>query len=140
VPRGHVHEHGRGAQHERIRAYCLTADKPLEARAVDLFLKLLRSFDGRKLLRLKGIVALAERPDEPLILHGAQHVVHEPVRLAKWPDADRRTRLVLIGEDLPERELEAIWSAVLGTPTPDAPDREALADNPLALRGGGLLG
>ena len=139
----HAHDerpHDEHLHHEHIRAFCLTSEKPLEASAIDLFLKLLRSFEGRRLLRLKGIVSLAERPDEPMILHGAQHVVHEPVRLARWPDQDRSTRIVVIGEDLPESELQAIWAAVIGVPAPDLPDRQALADNPLAIRHGGLLG
>jgi G3E family GTPase len=135
----HPHDHERDHRHERIRAFCLTSEEPLKAQAVELFLKLLRSFEGRRLLRLKGIVALAERPGEPMILHGAQHVVHEPVRLAKWPDADHSTRIVLIGEDLPEEELVAIWAAVRDAPAPDRPDRQALSDNPLAIRRGGLL-
>jgi G3E family GTPase len=117
----------------------LTSDTPLRADAIDLFLKFLRSFDGRKLLRLKGIVALAERPDAPLVLHGAQHVVHEPVRLAAWPSEDRSTRIVLIGEDLPEADIRTLWNAIADGPQPDRADRQALFDNPLAIRRGGLL-
>ena len=59
----------------------------MKAAAIDLFLQLLRSIEPARLLRLKGIVALAERPDEPLVVHGVQEVMHEPVRLSKWPDA-----------------------------------------------------
>ena len=143
--RGHVHEHEPNRHEanrhdERIRAFCLTSEKPLKAAAIDLFLKLLRSLESGKMLRLKGIVALAERPDEPMIVHGAQHIVHEPVRLARWPDADRSTRLVLIAEDLAADEVEAIWAAVLDAPEPDRPDRQALSDNPLTISRGGLLG
>jgi G3E family GTPase len=121
-------------------SFCLTSDTPIRADAIDLFLKFLRSLDGRKLLRLKGIVALAERSDAPLILHGAQHLVHEPVRLSTWPSEDRSTRIVLIGEDLPEAEIKALWSAIVDAPHPDRADRQALSDNPLAIRRGGLLG
>ena len=57
-----------------------------------MFIDLVRSLHGPKLLRLKGIVKIAEFPDEPLVIHGVQHVMHPPVRLERWPDADRRTR------------------------------------------------
>ncbi len=42
-----------------------------------------------KLLRLKGIVKIAETPEQPLVIHGVQHVLHPPVQLERWPDADR---------------------------------------------------
>ena len=46
--------------------------------SLDLFLDLLRSSHGAKLLRVKGLVCLAEDPDHPVVLHGVQHVVHVP--------------------------------------------------------------
>jgi G3E family GTPase len=138
---GHAHGHDPNRHDERIRAFCLTSEVPVKAAAIDLFFQLLRSIGAAKLLRLKGIVALAERPDEPLILHGVQHVVHEPSRLAKWPDADRRTRLVLIVEDVAEDEVRKIWDAFSSdAPQPDRPDRQALSENPLKMSTGGLLG
>jgi G3E family GTPase len=137
----HAHGHDPNRHDERIGAFCLTGDSPVKAGAIDLFLQLLRSMAPDKLLRLKGIVALAERPDEPLILHGVQQVIHEPVRLAKWPNADRRTRLVLIVEDVAEEEIRRLWDAfATDAPQPDAPDRQALVDNPLKSSAGGLLG
>jgi G3E family GTPase len=44
-------------------------------------------------------------------VHGVQHLVHPPVHMAAWPDADRRSRLVFIVDGLErsaiERSLEA---------------------------------
>jgi G3E family GTPase len=137
----HAHGHDTNRHDERIRAFCLTSDEPVKAASIDLFFQLLRSIDAAKLLRLKGIVALAERPDEPLILHGVHHVLHEPLRLTKWPDADRRTRLVLIVEDLAEDEVRKLWAAFTSdTPRPEMPDRQSLSENPLRMPTGGLLG
>ena len=139
----HARPHGEGPgtspHDDRIGVYCLTSDRPLKAKSLDLFLRLVRSFKASRMLRLKGIVALEDHPHEPIILHGAQRVVHEPLRLAKWPSEDRSTRVVLIAEDLAEEELRRIWAAVIGAPAPDLPDLEALCDNPLARRRGGLL-
>src|SRR6185369_1657157 len=49
-------------------------------------LELLRSVHGPNLLRLKGIVKLAETPASPLVIHGVQHIFHPAVRLPHWPD------------------------------------------------------
>ena len=106
-----------------------------------MFLELLRSMHGPNLLRLKGIVKIAETPDTPVVMHGVQHVLHPAARLAAWPDADHRTRLVFIVRDIEPRKIGDLFDAFLGKPALDAPDRAALADNPLVPFGGhGSLG
>ena len=119
-----------------IRAFCLSTDRPVPAAALDMFLSLLPATHGEKLLRMKGIVAVVEEPDRPVVLHAVQHVLHPPVLLPRWPDADRRTRLVFITRDLDESYVRRLWDAFVGMPAPDTPDRAALADNPLSLRPG----
>ena len=97
----HGHHHHDVNRHDAaIRAFCLTSDAPVPRAAFEMFLDLLRSAHGPKLLRLKGLVALADAPDRPVVVHGVQHVIHAPVHLAAWPDDDRRSRLVLIVRDL----------------------------------------
>ena len=136
---GHHHHHHDVNRHDAsIRAFCLTSDAPVPQRSLDLFLDLLRASHGAKLLRVKGIVCIAEDPDHPVVLHGVQHVVHVPAILDAWPDdADRRTRLVFIVKDLGRDEVEALWQAFLGQPGIDRPDAQALADNPLRVAWGG---
>ena len=123
-----------------IRAFCLTSDVPIAASAFDMFLALLRSAHGPKLLRLKGIVALADDPARPVVIHGVQHVFHTPQRLAAWPDADHRTRMVFIVRDLPRAFVDGLWSALTGGIAPDQPDIAAISANPLKAGAGGLLG
>jgi hypothetical protein len=62
-----------------------------------------------------------------------QHVLHPPARLPAWPDADRRSRLVCVTYDLDPAIVRRLLDAFLGTPAPDAPDKAALTENPLAL-------
>ena len=119
-----------------IRAICLTSEKPIPRPAFEMFLDLLRSGHGPKILRMKGLVALADDPDRPLVVHGVQHVVHAPVTLPAWPDPDRTSRLVLILADLDPAFVQRLWDAFLGRPRLDAPDAAALTDNPLAIPGG----
>ncbi len=140
----HAHDHG-GHSHDpnrhdaAIAAFCLVRDRPLPPKAFELFLDLLRHAHGPKLLRMKGIVALADDPDRPVVVHGVQHLFHPAVRLEAWPDSDRRTRIVLILDGLGREFAERLFAAALGEPQVDTPDHEALRTNPLAPTSGGLL-
>ena len=115
----HHHDHGH-AHHDvnrhdaSIRAFALTADTPIQQATVDLFWTLLRSVHGPKLLRMKGLVQVAEHPDRPLLLHAVQQILHPPVILDAWPDADRRSRLVLIVKDIDAADVQRLWEAFLG--------------------------
>ncbi|MBZ6075849.1 CobW family GTP-binding protein [Microvirga puerhi] len=130
----HGHHHDVNRHDERIRAFSLVSDQPIPQGTLDMFLDLLRSTQGAKLLRLKGIVGLAEDPEHPVVIHGVQHVIHVPTILPHWPSEDHRSRLVLIVDDLEKSTVEALWNAFLGKPQIDRPDRTAVADNPLSLR------
>lgn len=133
-PHGHAHDVNR--HDAAIRAFSLESDVPVPRAAFEMFLDLLRGGHGPKLLRLKGLVALAEDPDRPVVVHGVQHVVHVPVTLPAWPDDDRTSRLVLIVRDLDPAFVTRLWDAFLGRPRIDAPDAAALTANPLAIPGG----
>jgi G3E family GTPase len=134
---GHGHHgHDRNRHDDHIRAFTLTTDEAVPVAAFDMFLELLRSVHGPELLRLKGIVKLAEQPDTPMVIHGVQHIFHPPVLLAAWPDDDHRTRLVLIVRDIAEARIRELFAAFLSAVGPDRPDRAALVDNPLVPFGG----
>ena len=130
------HHHDPNRHDARVRAFSLATDQAIPAGTVDMFLDLLRSVHGPNLLRVKGVVQLAESPDSPLVIHGVQHVFHPPARLDAWPDEDRRTRLVFIVRDIDPSEIQGLFQAFLGTPAVDRPDRAALVDNPLVPFGG----
>ncbi|NEU12335.1 GTP-binding protein [Methylobacterium sp. BTF04] len=133
----HGHHHHDVNRHDAaIRAFSLTSDVPVPRAAFEMFLDLLRSAHGPKLLRLKGLVALADEPDRPLVVHGVQHVIHMPVHLDAWPDDDHSSRLVLIVRDLDPAFVTRLWDAFLGRPRIDTPDAAALTANPLAIPGG----
>ncbi len=140
----HHHDHGQDHHHHHdvtrhggdIRSFSIVHERPIEPMALDMFIDLLRSAHGEKLLRMKAIVAVADRPDRPLVLHGVQNVFHTPERLAAWPDPnDRRTRMVLITKGLEEAFVRDLFDAFTGKPRIDRPDAQALSDNPLAVPG-----
>lgn len=130
------HDHSHHGRHDaRVRSLSLAHDGPLPFAAIETFLDLLASTQGDQLLRLKGIVELAEDPSRPLVVHGVQKILHPPARLPAWPDEKRGTRLVLIMVDPPEDYVRRLFAAVTGKPAPDTPDHSALRDNPLAIAG-----
>lgn len=132
---GHDHPHDVNRHDDKIRAFSLATDRAVSASALEMFIDLLRSAHGPKLLRVKGIVQTADDPDRPVIIHGVQHVFHPPVKLDAWPDEDRRTRMVFITDDLPEGFVRKMFEAFTGALLPDTPDPKAMTDNPLAISG-----
>lgn len=133
---GHHHHHDVNRHGDDIRSFSMIHDKPISPMAIEMFVDLLRSAHGEKLLRMKAVVALSDNPDRPLVLHGVQSIFHRPERLAKWPDgSDRRTRMVLITQGMPEAFVKDLFAAFTGEPRVDRPDRAAVEDNPLAVPG-----
>ncbi|WP_333835368.1 CobW family GTP-binding protein [Rubrimonas sp.] len=117
---GHSHhEHGHGHDHHHdvsrhgpdIRAFCVTLDEPVPTMGFTTALEILIANQGPALLRVKGVVCLAEKPERPIVIHGAQHVFHDPVILDAWPDADRRTRLVFITQGVGQAPVDAFLRA-----------------------------
>ncbi len=96
-----------------IRTFSIVHDRPLSEERFHRFVDLLQNSAGQRLLRVKGIVATDERPNEPLIVHAVQHRVSDPVRLSAWPDDDRRTRLVFITNDVDPEPVRALFTAMI---------------------------
>ena len=94
--------HARHHHREDITSFCIVREEPLRAVTLALFLSALAENCGADLLRMKGIVRVAEEPDRPAVIHGVQHVYHAPVWLERWPSDDRRTRMVFIGRHISE--------------------------------------
>ena len=130
---GHGHDHHH--HDERVKTHSLVHDGPVAYAAIEMFLDLLRSAHGDRLLRMKGVIELREDPSRPLVIHGVQRLLHPPARLPAWPDDRRGTRLVLITLDMPGDYVARLFSALTDRPAVDTPDRAALENNPLAIAG-----
>ena len=112
----HGHEHSDAPpdvnrHDDHIRAFCITRDEPISWAALSTWLDALATMRGDDLLRLKAIVALSDRPGEPVVVHGVQHLFHPPVLLKEWPSEDHRTRMVFITRDLPKEAIEKTLAA-----------------------------
>jgi G3E family GTPase len=109
---GHDHHHHDVSRHdEHIRSFALRDKRPISPQGLELFLELLTSYHGPNLLRMKGIILTSDDPARPLAVHGVQHVLHPPVRLAAWPNNDVETKLVFIVKDIEKAAIEGLFKA-----------------------------
>jgi G3E family GTPase len=105
-----AHEHP--SHDAQISCFAIERARPIGAVTLTLLLEVLAEHCGRDLLRLKGIVNVAECPDRPAVLHGVQHVFHPPTWLEGWPSDDRRSRLVFIVRGIPRTWIESLLQAL----------------------------
>ena len=110
----HDHRHDVNRHDDSIRAFSVVRDTPVSGAAFGYFLESLIAGKGADLLRVKGIVNVAERPDTPAVIHGVQHLFHPVQWLDAWPDEDRRTRIVFITRDIPKAAIERFLDALEG--------------------------
>ena len=125
-----------GHRDDGIVSFAIVNETAIPRASIEMFLDLLRSLHGPKLMRLKGIVNIAETPEQPLVVHGVQHLFHPPMVLPSWPDEDRRTRLVFIARHTDPDRIRDLFGAFVHAAAVDRPDRTALLDNPLVPFGG----
>ncbi len=124
----HPARHPPAAQHTGgIGSFVLALNALVPAVALTLLLQALAEHAGDRLLRVKGLVQVAERPAQPALVQGVQHVFEVPVWLDRWPDLDHGTRLAFIAEAVPPqfpgRLLQAITAEVLDTAARIPPPR-----------------
>ncbi len=97
----HHHDHLDRTRHgDDIRSHVIILDEPVRQLVFYMFLEALKVSAGTDLLRLKGLFALADDPDRPVVVHGVQHIVHPIAKLDQWPTNDKRTKIILIGRNL----------------------------------------
>ncbi len=95
-----------GAHDGSIHSFCLTYDTPLHWSGIGMCLEMLIGTRGENLLRVKGILNLVGQ-DRPVVIHGVQHIFHEPTLLPAWPPGDPRTsRIVFITRNLSRETVE----------------------------------
>jgi G3E family GTPase len=103
---GHDHHHHHGLHDRDIASFCFMRDEPIRQDALRLLLDALQQNLGPNLLRVKGIVHVLEEPDRPAVIQGAQHLLHNLSWLDKWPDDDRRSKIVFITQGYDREEVE----------------------------------
>ena len=101
----------KGNHDAAIRTFSLRFERPFTWDSLNTALQALTALRGPDLLRVKGIVNVSGEPG-PVILQAAQHVIHPPVTLESWRDADRSSRIVFITRNIAREAVESLFGAV----------------------------
>ena len=100
-PRFHLYVKG-------VESFVLLRDNPISRDELQFLLDGITQNLGPSLLRVKGLVNVAEEPGKPAVIQGAQHLLHTMTWLDAWPDADQRTRVVFITQGIVRDKLREI--------------------------------
>ena len=98
-----------------ICTLALSFDEPVDWTRFGIWLTMLLHRHGDALLRVKGILNVADA-ETPVAVHAVQHLVHPPRHLGAWPDGDPRSRLVFIARGLDPVAIERSFRAFSGVP------------------------
>jgi G3E family GTPase len=114
---GH-HDHGEHENHTddgphdpHARTFAVRAAAPIEWPALAICLNSLVRRQGSKILRIKGLLIIGA--PGPVVLHCIQHVIHPPVRLEAWPDADTSSRIVFVVQGIDPRPIQESLKGLL---------------------------
>ena len=102
------HAHSHHLEGKGIENFVLTRESPLNRDEAQFLLDGIAQNLGAGLLRVKGLVNIAEEPGRPAVIQGAQHLLHTMTWLDRWPDGDHRTRIVFITQGIPRDSLKDI--------------------------------
>jgi G3E family GTPase len=106
----HHHDHEDDEHHHHhsthVESFAFIREEPTSRYALQLLLAALEKNLGPNLLRVKGLVNVADEPDRPAVIQGAQHLLHNISWLDRWPDADHRTRIVFITQNFDRETVE----------------------------------
>ena len=118
---GHDHDHHHDAN---IASFAFIREERTSRYALQLLLNALEQNLGPNLLRVKGLVNVAEEPNRPAVIQGAQHLLHNISWLDRWPDDDRRTRIVFITQNISRTAVEEMIGLLDRVATRTAKARE----------------
>lgn len=104
----HDQEHSHHFEGRGIESFVLTRESPLTREEAQFLLEGIAQNLGAGLLRVKGLLNIAEEPGRPAVIQGAQQLLHTMTWLDRWPDADQRTRIVFITHGVQRESLKDV--------------------------------
>lgn len=98
------------AGEQRINSFSFLVEGEVRIDGLRLWIGLLSALKSRNILRLKAILNVEGRP---VVIQMVQAVVYEPFAMDRWPDAERRSRIVVIGEGLERADIEGTFRLLM---------------------------
>jgi G3E family GTPase len=95
-----------------INSFVMVKENPISLNTLSMFLEGLTKEAGPDLLRVKGIIHVHERPDQPAVIQGAQQIFHSIDWMDKWPSDDKRTRIVFITRNIDQEYIEETYNLI----------------------------
>jgi G3E family GTPase len=93
-----------------IVSFVMRSDTPWDWPVFHRAMETLITLRGPDLLRIKGLLHL-KGSKGPVVFQAVQHLMHPPVELAAWPDADRDSRVVFITRGVTEQQVHDLFAA-----------------------------
>ncbi|NRP20252.1 putative GTP-binding protein YjiA [Ensifer adhaerens] len=115
-----------GVHQSAVTSFVMIVERAIDWTAFGIWLTMLLNRHGDRVLRVKGILNIAGE-ERPVAIHGVQHLVHTPVHMERWPDEDRRSRIVFIVDGLDVELLKRSFEAF-------ALDRSSVGDGAVPKR------
>ncbi|MBT3991999.1 MAG: GTP-binding protein [Rhodospirillaceae bacterium] len=109
---GHTPDEATHAHDPSIKSFVMVRENPIALNTLSMFLEGLTNEAGPDLLRVKGIVHVHERPDQPAVIQGAQQIFHSLDWLDSWPSDDKRTRIVFITRNIDQAYIEDTYDLI----------------------------
>jgi G3E family GTPase len=128
------HHHDINRHSDAVVCTQLVSETPMEADAFGMFVNLLLSAHGDRILRLKGLVGITGSA-KPLLVQAVAGVMSEPIYLTDWPSGDHRSRIVVFLNGLSPEFVHKLFDGFMNIPRIGVADRAALTSNPLAIPG-----
>jgi G3E family GTPase len=96
---------------DSIASFTIVGTRPIAWSPFACAMEALIALRGADLLRVKGILDVAFCRG-PVVVQFVQHLAHPPVELERWPDDERRSRIVFIARNLTEQAVKDLFAAM----------------------------
>ena len=109
---GHTPEEATHNHDPNINSFVMVREDPIALNTLSMFLEGLTKEAGPDLLRVKGIINVIERPNQPAVIQGAQQIFHSIDWMDEWPSDDKRTRIVFITRNIDQAYIEDTYNLI----------------------------
>ena len=102
------------SQPSDTQALTISFLEPLDWVGFGIWLSMLLYARGEEVLRIKGFLNVGADYPGPLLVNGVQHIIHAPEHLSRWPEGDKKSRIVFITKGITSEEILSSFQGFQG--------------------------